>query len=137
MTEQRKEKRRRERGKSQKENKFKRNSKREIPQSWHHMPGPPFLMRQRSTYSLALSLTGGTPIMPKLTCSNNIPPPQIPPHSGSCRLPSNAVHLHSSTENPASFHRNPHIDGVRQLSPAREKELGVCPHSVLPSSPAV
>lgn len=67
--------------------------KREILQSWYHMAGPPFLMRQRSMYSLALSHTGGTSIMPKLTCSNKPPlllPPTQPhpcrPRPGSARL---------------------------------------------------
>lgn len=98
--------------------------KREILQSWYHMAGPPFLMRQRSMYSLALSHTGGTSIMPKLTCSNKPPlllPPTQPhpcrPRPGSARLrlrlrlrlayPSSATHLHSpDQESPASFHRN-------------------------------
>lgn len=59
--------------------KKKKKNKQEIPQSWYHMPGRPFLMRQRSMYSLALSHTGQTPIMPKLTCSNKTPPPPSPP----------------------------------------------------------
>lgn len=118
-----------------------KESKQEILQSWYHMPGPPFLMRQRSMYSLALSHTGGTPIMPKLTCSNKTPPnppsPTQQPHPRRpARPPPPAIQCHPFAfpdREPCLISQEFHIDGVRQLSPDREKELGAHPHSALPS----
>lgn len=109
-----------------------KNSKQEIPQSWYHMPGPPFLMRQRSMYSLALSYTGGTPIMPKLTCSNKTPPPsptRSTPRSGSQPPTIQCRPFAFPDREPCLISQEFHIDGVRQLSPDREKELGIqrCP----------
>lgn len=60
MMEKEREKRRRENQKSG-EDEGKSERAREIPQSWYHMAGPPFLMRQRSVYSLALSHTQEEP----------------------------------------------------------------------------
>lgn len=131
----------------------KKKNKQEIPHSWYHMPGPPFLMRQRSMYSLALSLTGGTPIMPKLTCSNKAPPqptttthrtyhpPRSPaPSSASLWLPPPTIQrcpFAFLDQEPCLISQESHIDGVGQLSPAREKELGVRPRSASPSPPSL
>lgn len=120
----------------------KKKSKQEIPQSWYHMPGLPSLMRQRSMYSFcSLTHTGGTPIMPKLTCSNKSHPPTSPT---SCltRL-THPARPDRPDHHPFAFpvrelcliSQEFHIDGVGQLSPDREKELGVRPRSALPSSP--
>lgn len=115
-----------------------KTSKREIPQSWYHMPGPPFLMRQRSMYSLALSHTGGTPIMPQVNLfKQNSPRPNTtaPSRPGSAAY--HPVHPFAfSDREPCLISQESNIGGVRQLSPDREKELGVRPHSASPSPPS-
>lgn len=94
-------------------------------------------------YSLALSHTGGAPIMPQVNLFKQTPhpipaPPDRTPrlHPGPARPSYHRARLFAfSDQEPCLISQESHIDGVRQLSPDREKELGVRPCSASPSPP--
>lgn len=123
----------------------KKTSKREIPQSWYHMPGPTFLMRQRSMYSLALSHTGGAPIMPQVNLFKQTPhliPAPLTERRGSIparlgRPTIERVYLHSLTKSPGSFHRNPTLTESDSCHQTEKRNLAFALARLrLPSTPS-
>lgn len=101
-------------------------------------------MRQRSIYSLALSHAGGTPIMPKLTCSNNPPatkPPPPAPHPHPCR-PARLSCYYPVPSICIPWPRAlPHFTGIphwrSQTAVTRQRKGTWSPHSALPSPPSL
>lgn len=119
-------------------NRRRRGAKQQLPPSSYHMLGPPFL--RRSIYSPAFSHTGGSPVVSHVDLfkqSSPHPPPGAPYPKPPVLSAVQSHHLHSLTESPASFHRNPTLTESDSCHQTERKELGNHTHSALASPPSL